>query len=136
MPRKSAEEELVSFAATLPNYLRNYLEAAGDSGIEDAREYELGDHRRDRALIEQYEVSAAILPDEVRREEDVKRKREMLRALAPSARRGRPRKDADVEEAMKLKSQGKSWPQVGRIQGKSGDAARKLTKSREKHPGK
>ena len=134
MPRKSAEEELVSFAATLPNYLRNYLEAAGDSGIQDAREFELGDHRRDRALIEQYEVLLRSCPTKWR--EHVKRKREMLRALAPSARRGRPRKDADVEEAMKLKSQGKSWPQVGRIQGKSGDAARKLTKSREKHPGK
>jgi hypothetical protein len=133
MSEKRAEEALASFVATLPKYLRLYLER-GEWDQEDWQAYADADYRRDRALIEEYERLLQSCP--TKRRDYLKRKRAVLDSLLPRTRRGRPRKDADVDEAIKLKSMGKSWGQIGTDQGKSGDAVRKLTKSREKPPGK
>jgi hypothetical protein len=52
------------------------------------------------------------------------------RATFASRRPGRPRKDAEANEAMRLKAQGKSYAEIARVQKSTPEAIRRLIKSR------
>jgi len=104
---KTAEEALASFLATLPNYLRRYLEGS-DWSAADIRAWSEGDYKRDRALIKQYENLLQACP--AKRRVYLNRQREALKGMLLPIKRGRPRKDLDVQESLSLKAAGKTWP--------------------------
>jgi len=133
MPRKSPEEELASFEASLPKFVRLYLQGNVDDWDEaDTRAYFQSDSTRTTQLIKEYEQLLRRCPAKYR---EYREKRLRSHGLPPLPR-GRPRKDAEAAEASALKASGKSWQSVGNAQGKTRDAARKLAALRRKPQGK
>jgi hypothetical protein len=57
-----------------------------------------------------------------------------IASFVPAGAPGRPRQDALAEKILHLKESGKSWAQVGLKLSKSGEAVRKLAKSRRTRP--
>jgi hypothetical protein len=134
LPRKSQEEELASFVSSLPRFLRLWLEPIeGETYTEaDVRAYFESDSSLNAQAIKRYEELLRHCPAKYR----AYRKRRLLSDGLPPLPIGRPRKDAEADEAFELKAAGKSWQKVGTAQGKSRDAARKLASSRRKAQGK
>jgi len=130
---KRPEETLASFVATLPNYLRVTLEGGGEMTPQDWAEYAVRDPQEDEVLIKKYEELLQSCPEQ--RQAYIERQQQELDSMVLHPRRGRPRKDFEAEQARQLKSQDKTWGQIGEAQGKSTDAARKLAKSRDKKTG-
>jgi hypothetical protein len=134
LPRKSPEEELASFLASLPKYLRLYVQPSENESWtdEDTRAFFESDTARNTQLVRQYEQLLRRCPEEYREY----REKKLLMQDLPPIPRGRPRSDADVNESLRLRAAGKSWQQIGTAQGKSRDAVRKLVASRRKSGGK
>jgi hypothetical protein len=134
VPRQSAEEELTSFVLGLPRYLRILLQPGEEESWDasDTLDYFQSDAKRNSQLIQQYEQLIRRCPHRYR---EYREKRLRQLGLSPNPK-GRPRKDAEALEAAALKASGESWQKVGRLLGKTRDAARKHVALRRKPQGK
>jgi hypothetical protein len=134
LSRKSPEEELASFAASLPRFLRLWLEPVEGETYTDAdvRAYFESDRALNAQMTKRYEELLGRCPAKYR----AYRERRLRSLGLPPLPRGRPRKDAEAAEALELKAAGKSWQKVGMAQEKSRDAARKLASLRRNAQGK
>lgn len=129
MPYKNAEEELRELLAQYPPWVERILWK--NPSATNLRPY--------KGLLEKYESILERIPKKWREYRKAK-KFYAQRALGPPAgRAGRPRKDAEAEEARQLKSTGKSWAQVALALNKkhgedttTKEAVRRLVASRKK----
>lgn len=129
MAFKSAEEELRELLAQYPPWAERILwKNPSPTNLKPFS-----------GLIEKYESIVMRIPKKWREYRKAKKLYAQRVAGPPSGRAGRPRKDAQAEEAQQLKSEGKSYAQIARVLNSrhpesptSKEAVRKLLTSRKK----
>lgn len=110
MGLKSPEQELADFLAKHPHWLQQSLRWDFPATPVEASAFAEYGQDRFLKLLEQYEALARRVPEEWH--EYRKRRKQIALADIPSGNPGRPRKDMLAEEALELKSCGKSHAQV------------------------
>lgn len=140
MGEKTPQEDLDDFLAKQPPWLRKALRWEFPATPVEASAYGQYGMYRFLDLLQHYEALASRVPKEWR--EYRKRRKQAALPDLPSAKPGRPRLDAIVEEAKQLQLTGNSYAQIARelnrkhgAQTTTADAIRKLIKSRRPRPG-
>lgn len=140
MGQKSPESELEEFLAKQPLWLQQALRWDFATTPEAVSAFAQYGWDRFFELLERYEALARRVPAEWR--EYRKRRKQTALSHLPSGKAGRPRKDTLAEEAIELKSRGKSHAQIAiELQRRhpadktSAGAVRKLIASRKPRSG-
>jgi hypothetical protein len=134
---KTPEQELREFLAQYPRWLQQALQWNFSTTAEDVSAFAQYGWDRYFELLERYEALACRVPAEWR--EYRKRRKQIALAGVPTGKPGRPRMDLLAEEAMELKSRGKSYAKIAREMkrrhphqdARKPDAIRKLIASRK-----
>jgi len=134
LTKNNSEEILEDYLASLEPWLQRLLRWAPPQPG-DLEAWATADRQKEAVAIAQYEELLLRVP--AKRREYLKRQIAEFKKALPKGRRGAPRKDREAEEAIRLHDGGAFWSDIGRLQKKTRDAARKLAKSRNRQdPGK
>ena len=111
---KSPEEDLEQFLAKQPPWMRKALQGDLPSTAAEASAFAEYGIFRFLDLQQEYEALARRVPGEWREYRKQRRQSalQVTLAVVPSAKPGRPRKDALAEEARQLQAEGKSYAQI------------------------
>lgn len=137
---KNPESELEEFLAKQPHWLQQALRWDFATTPEEVSAFAQYGWDRFFGLLERYEALARRVPAEWR--EYRKRRKQIALSHVPSGTAGRPRKDSLAQEALELKSRGKSHTQIVREMKRrhphdviDSEALRKLIASRKPRSG-